>query len=86
MDIAGIHVPALVAMGGAFSSVYSAFSRFDRIQSPANRKFVSIWVKGIKIDPSGWDHFYNETFTKFFGERHLSFKRFSRTVLLTVHW
>jgi hypothetical protein len=84
MDIGGFHVPSIVSAGGTFASIYGAFSRFDRIQSRANRKFVSAWLKGLKAPQAEWSTFFLEIFEKFFGAEHLSVKCFKRSVLLSA--
>lgn len=84
MDISGFHVPSILSASGTFASVYGAFSRFDGIQSEANRSFVSSWLKGFKAPQAEWSAFFLEIFRNFFGEKHLSLKCFWRSALLSV--
>jgi hypothetical protein len=84
VDILGYHIPSVIGVGAAFTSVYAAFAKFDADQSDENRKFVREWLLGLRVDDRRWAQFFKELFTKIFGERHLSAKCFRRSASLTA--
>jgi len=84
MDIGGFHIPSIVSASGTFASVYTAFSRFDRIQSRTNRRFVSSWLKGLTAPQHEWDKFFVEIFERFFGPEHWSLRCLKRSIILSL--
>jgi hypothetical protein len=84
VDILGYHIPSMVGVAAAFTSVYAAFAKFDADQSDKNREFVRDWLLGLKVDDRRWAQFFKELFTKVFGERHLSAKCFRRSAALSA--
>ena len=74
MDFAGWQLPGVLSAGATFTSVYAAFARLDRIQSRANRQFVSRWLLGLKTNGTDWRVFFVEVFGRFFGRKHLSWR------------
>jgi hypothetical protein len=84
MYVFGYHIPSLISIGAAFSSIAAAFSKFDADQSDKNREFVRLWLLGLKADDQQWAQFFKELFAKAFGERHLSAKCVGRSALLSA--
>jgi hypothetical protein len=84
MDIGGIHVPTVVTSSAAFGAVWSAFARFDRMQSRTNRRFIGRWLLALQEPERHWNAFFAELFTKFFGKEHFSWKCFLRSITLTL--
>jgi hypothetical protein len=84
MDLFGFHIPSLVGVGAAFTSVYGAFAKFDSDQSADNRQFVRDWLLGLKVEDQKWAAFFTEVFAAFFGPRHLSIKCITRSTILSA--
>jgi hypothetical protein len=84
VDIFGFHLPSLAGAAAAFAAVYAAFAKFDGDQSDDNRKFVRDWLTGIKVDQQRWNKVVEELFTKFFGDKHWSWKCLRRSLALSV--
>jgi hypothetical protein len=86
MNLLGMTVPAAITGAGTFASIYTAFSRFEQIQSAANRRFVAEWLKGMGsvANDRRWDGFYDDFFARIFGYRHFSTKCLLRSVTLSI--
>jgi len=88
MDFFGLHLPSLAVavatVPSTFTVVLAAFSRFDKDQSEANRKFSRDFLLGLKVDERKWTSFFADLFERFFGKQHLSIKCALRSFALSV--
>ena len=71
-------------MSATFASVYQVFSHFDRLQSRANRHLVSRWLLGLSVPSIEWSWFFYAFFEKVFGDKQLSVRCISRSIMLTL--
>jgi hypothetical protein len=85
VDLLGYHLPSVAGIAATFAAIYGAFAKFDRDQSDDNRKFVRDWLLGLKVDDEKeWRRFFEEIFTNFFGNRHVSLRCIKQSLLLSI--
>jgi len=79
--------PGQLAAGGVLAGiVWKFFERVEAVLTDQTKLEIAVWLVGVKVGQNiePWPKSFATLFARVYGERHLSWRCFSRSILTTV--